>query len=138
MDPAIRDDFIFMTILSAICFFDASLLGLRNADAVVEEQNVYFSILQKLIDSQKIIFNKSIYKSCSDPNCCSDSRLTCKKFLIDNFVINIFNRLQKIHDAFESTVLFADPGKQIDFISNELLKWSFLRNFFILVCGQRW
>lgn len=52
MDPSARTDFIFMTIISAICFYDPKQEGLLNPGLVTYEQSLFYSILQKLIISQ--------------------------------------------------------------------------------------
>lgn len=52
IDPTARGDFIFMVILSAICFYDPSQSGLASPEMVTYEQNVFYSILRKLIVSQ--------------------------------------------------------------------------------------
>lgn len=52
MDPSAREDFIFMTIVAAICFYDPDQSRLRNPGMVTHEQNIFYSILRKLITSQ--------------------------------------------------------------------------------------
>lgn len=52
MDPSARTDFIFMTIISAICFYDPNQKGLLNPGMVTYEQSLFYSMLQKLIISQ--------------------------------------------------------------------------------------
>lgn len=52
MDPSARTDFIFMTIISSICFYDPKQDGLLNPGLVTYEQSLFYSILQKLIISQ--------------------------------------------------------------------------------------
>lgn len=52
MDPSARSDFIFMTIVVAICFYDPSQPGLRNRGIVSYEQNIFYNILHKLVKSQ--------------------------------------------------------------------------------------
>ena len=41
-----------MTIICAICFFDPAQSGLRNPGMVTYEQNIFYSILRKLVISQ--------------------------------------------------------------------------------------
>ena len=52
MDPSARSDFIFITIVVAICFYDPSQPGLRNKRIVSYEQNIFYNILHKLVLSQ--------------------------------------------------------------------------------------
>lgn len=52
IDPSARSDFIFMTIVVAICFYDPSQPGLRNNKIVSYEQNIFYNILHKLVISQ--------------------------------------------------------------------------------------
>lgn len=69
MDPSARSDFIFMTIVVAICFYDPSQPGLRNRGIVSYEQNIFYNILQKLVMSQSnVVYSRPSSSSLKDPH----------------------------------------------------------------------
>lgn len=101
MDPDARPDYIFMTIVAAICFYDPSCQGLENANAVSLERRSFYRILQKLIRS-KMRRNDNV------------------STIADQLHRKVFTRLELIQSLFENSILHIDPGEQIRIISQEL------------------
>lgn len=101
MDPDARLDYIFMTIVAAICFYDSSCPGLTNSHMVEFERDTFYRILRKLILS-KMRRNDSVTTIASEMN------------------RRVFTRLDCIQNLFENSILHIDPGEQIRLISREL------------------
>ena len=130
MDPSARTDFIFMVIISAICFYDPNQSGLQNTGIVFGEQSLFYGILKKLIVSQSSCFSAKSYEIRANPLHSSLIGPPTGGSIMGTTMVTgsvekeleekIFGRLRVISKCFEDSVLIMEPEETIRIISREL------------------
>ena len=104
MVPDARVDWLFLTLVAAICLYDPNSSELSNQELVSQEQRTFYRILLKLIKTK--MGHRSAF---------SDNESSLQVQLEKR----IFSRLNFIQHLFENLILYSDPGEQIKLISKE-------------------